>query len=94
MFKESEFFILPCIKTATNTPDPAPVIPTHPGAIPTSSTILTVTNYNKERELFHRYKNMIELGRQTIQNAYPEGDYLLDLRDEYGRIIQSPLQVW
>ena len=37
---------------------------------------------------------MQELGRQAIQKAYPEGDYLLDLEDEYGSIVLSPREVW
>ena len=99
MFKEAEFRLLPGIAVfnagGNNTPGPAPVIPKHPGSVPSgTSSIITVTTYNKQRELFRRYKNMQELVRQAIQKAYPEGDYLLDLEDEYGSIVLKPREVW
>ena len=83
MFTKADFKMLPGIAVVNargNTnPGPAPVIPKHPGAVPSgNSSIITVTTYNKERKLFRRYENMQELGRQAIQKAYPEGDYLLD----------------
>ena len=99
MFTKADFQMLPGIAVVNarrnTTPGPAPVIPKHPGAVPSgNSSIITVTTYNKERKTFRQYENMQELGRQAIQKAYPEGDYLLDLEDEYGSIVISPREVW
>ena len=61
MFTKADFQMLPGIAVVdargNTTPGPAPVIPKHPGAVPSgNSSIITVTTYNKERELFRQYE--------------------------------------